>query len=42
MTIYDTEGVWKILNRVNFQCEWERTEDSLKKLKSELEKGQFK
>ena len=27
---------------MNFQCEWERTEDSLGKLKSELEKGQLK
>ena len=42
MTIHDTEGAWKILDGVNFQCEWERTEDSLGKLKSELEKGQLK
>ena len=42
MTIHNTEGAWKILNGVNFQCEWERTEDSLGKLKSELEKGQLK
>ena len=42
MTIYDTEGAWKILDGANFQCEWERTEDSLGKLKSELEKGQLK
>ena len=42
MTIYNTKAAWKILNRVNFQCEWERTEDSLGKLKSELEKGQLK
>ena len=42
MTIHNTEAAWKILNGVNFQCEWERIEDSLGKLKSELEKGQFK
>ena len=42
MTIHDTEGAWKILDGANFQCEWERTEDSLGKLKSELEKGQLK
>ena len=42
MTIHNTEGTWKILNGVNFQCEWERIEDSLGKLKSELEKGQLK
>ena len=39
MTIHNTEAAWKILDGVNFQCEWERTEDSLRKLKSELEKG---
>ena len=38
MTIHNTEGAWKILDGVNFQCEWERTEDSLGKLKSELER----
>ena len=27
MTIHNTEGAWKILDRANFQCEWERTED---------------
>ena len=42
MTIHNTEGAWKILDGVNFQCEWERTENSLGKLKSELEKGQLK
>ena len=42
MTIHDTEVAWKILDGANFQCEWERTEDSLRKLKSELEKGQLK
>ena len=42
MTIHDTEEAWKILDGVNFQCEWERTEDSLGKLKRELEKGQLK
>ena len=42
MTIHNTEAAWKILNGVNFQCEWEKTEDSLGKLKSELEKGQLK
>ena len=42
MTIHDTEGAWKILDGVNFQYKWERTEDSLKKLKRELEKGQLK
>ena len=41
-TIHDTEGAWKILDGANFQCEWERTEDSLGKLKSELEKEQLK
>ena len=40
MTIHDTEGAWKILDGANFQ--WERTEDSLGKLKRELEKGQLK
>ena len=39
MTIHDTEGAWKILDGANFQCEWERTEDSLRKLKSKSEKG---
>ena len=38
MTIHNTKAAWKILDEVNFQCEWERTEDSLKKLKSEMEK----
>ena len=42
MTIHNTEAAWKILNGVNFQCEWERTEDSFEKLKSELEKEQLK
>ena len=42
MTIHNTEAAQKILDGANFQCEWERTEDSLRKLKSELEKGQFK
>ena len=42
MTIHNTKAAWKILNGVKFQCEWERTEDSLGKLKSELEKGQLK
>ena len=42
MTIHNTEGAWKMLDGVNFQCEWERTEDSLRKLKSELEKEQLK
>ena len=42
MTVHDTEEAWKILDGANFQCEWERTEDSLGKLKSELEKGQLK
>ena len=42
MTIHNTKGAWKILDEVNFQCEWERTEDSHGKLKSELEKGQLK
>ena len=42
ITIHDTEAAWKILDGANFQCEWERTEDSLGKLKSELEKGQLK
>ena len=42
MTIYDTEVAWKILDGANFQCEWERTEDNLRKLKSKLEKGQLK
>ena len=42
MTIHNTESAWKILDGVNFRCEWERTEDSLGKLKSELEKGQLK
>ena len=42
ITIHNTEVAWKIVDGANFQCEWERTEDSLRKLKSELEKGQFK
>ena len=42
MTIHDIKAGWKILNGVNFQCKWERTEDSLEKLKSELGKGQLK
>ena len=42
MTIHNTEAAWKILDGVNFQCKWERTEDSLGKLKSELEKEQLK
>ena len=42
MTIHDTERAWKILDGANFQCEWERTEDNLGKLKSELEKEQLK
>ena len=42
MTIHNTEVTWKILDGANFQCEWERTEDSLGKLKSELKKGQLK
>ena len=42
MTIHNTEEAWKILNGANFQCKWERTEDSLGKLKSELKKGQLK
>ena len=42
MTIHNTEAAWKILDGVKFQCEWERTEDSFGKLKSELEKGQLK
>ena len=39
MTIHNIKATWKILDEVNFQCEWERTEDSLGKLKNELEKG---
>ena len=42
MTIHNTKAAWKILDGVNFQCEWKRTEDSFGKLKSELEKGQLK
>ena len=42
MIIHNTEVTWKILDGANFQCEWERTEDSFRKLKSELEKGQLK
>ena len=42
MTIHNIEGTWKILDGTNFQCEWERTEDSLGKLKSELKKEQLK
>ena len=42
MTIHNTEAAWKILDGVNFLCEWKRTEDSLGKLKSKLEKRQLK
>ena len=42
ITIHNTKAAWKILDGVNFQCKWERTEDNLGKLKSELKKGQLK
>ena len=42
MTIHNIKATWKILNGVNFQCEWKKTEDSFGKLKSELEKGHLK
>ena len=42
MTVCNISAAWKVLNGVKFQCGWERTEDSFKKLKSELMKGQLK